>query len=37
MEHEGTLPCSKDTVNGPYREPDESSLHLRSLYLYDLF
>jgi len=27
MEPEGSLPCSQESANGPYPEPDESSPH----------
>jgi len=33
MENEGTLPCSKQPIIGPYSEPDESIPQPPNLFL----
>jgi hypothetical protein len=35
MEHEDSLPCSKEPTIGPYPEPDESSPHFPTIFPQD--
>jgi hypothetical protein len=35
METEGSLPCSQESTNGPYPQPDESNPQLPNLFLED--
>jgi hypothetical protein len=37
MEPEDSLPCLQQPATGSYPEPDESSLQLPNLFLYDPF
>jgi hypothetical protein len=37
MEREGSLPCSQQPATSPYPEPDESNLHLPTLFPWDPF
>jgi hypothetical protein len=37
MEPEVSLPCSQQPATGPYPEPDESSLHITTLFHQDPF
>jgi hypothetical protein len=37
MEPEGSLSCSPEPANGPYPEPDESSLHHQIFFPQDPF
>jgi len=36
VESEGSLPCSKQAATGPYPEPDESSPHLPTPFLFKI-